>query len=278
MKPYQYLCLFFYIFLTGCANSLFYFPNRVDYEPYYKQPVAHEDVWISQKSSKLHAWFLKAQGEPKATVIFLHGNAQNLTAHVLAVDWLPAAGFNVLIVDYRGYGLSPGKPTRQGVLDDALSAWQYARTRADVNPDKMILMGQSLGAANALVLAGKVHLPGLRAVLADSAFSSYGRIAREKMREVSFLGYLLWPFSPLLVSDELSPEDYIADIAPTPLLLIHGEEDKVVPFSHGLILQKKAKMPVEFLALPHTGHTESLSTRRAEVMPKIVDFFNRALP
>jgi pimeloyl-ACP methyl ester carboxylesterase len=186
-----------FVALTGCANSLFYYPDRVDYEARLPVPIPHEDVWIdSTDEVRLHGWFLKAQGEVKATVVYLHGNAQNLTAHAGYVDWLPAAGFNVLIVDYRGYGLSTGQPSRAGVLADAKASWFYALSRKDVDPEKMILFGQSLGGANALALAGRERLPGLRAVVADSAFSAYGRIGREKILQIPVLGYVLWPFSP----------------------------------------------------------------------------------
>lgn len=271
-----WLVLLLSLWLGGCANGLFYYPDRKDYEAQARYVIPHEDVRIvSRDGTRLHGWFLKAQGEARGTVVFLHGNAQNLTAHVLYVDWLPAAGYNVLIADYRGYGLSMGTPSRRGVYEDARAMWDYARRRPDVDPQRMILFGQSLGGANALALAGRERLPGLRAVVADSAFSSYGRIGREKILQVPVLGYLLWPFSPLIVSPGLSPQP--EGIAPVPLLLIHGDSDSVVPYSHSERLYREAQAPKLLWTLHGGQHTEAFGRFRATAAPRLLAFFDYAL-
>lgn len=262
--------------LAGCANGLFYFPDRNDYEARARYVIPHEDVRIvSKDGTALHGWFLKAQGEAKGTVVFLHGNAQNLTAHVLYVDWLPAAGYNVLIADYRGYGRSAGKPSRRGVYEDAAAMWAYARMRPDVDPQRMVLFGQSLGGANALALAGRERLPGLRAVVADSAFSSYAGIGREKILRVPLLGYLLWPFSPLIVSPGLSPRPEA--IAPVPVLLIHGDRDDIVPASHSERLFARARAPRLLWIIEGAGHTEALARYRTTTVPRLLRFLEYAL-
>jgi fermentation-respiration switch protein FrsA (DUF1100 family) len=266
------------VLLGGCANSLFFYPDRADYETGYGYVIPHENVWIKTTDGlQLHGWFLKAQGEARATVVYLHGNAQNLTSHVLYVNWLPEAGYNVLLVDYRGYGLSPGSPSRKGVYEDARAAWTYARTRPDVDAEKMILFGQSLGGATALALAGREKLPGLRAVVADSAFSSYGGIGREKILQIPLLGYLLWPFSPLIVSGELSPAPVVKNIAPVPLLLIRGDRDAVVPPAHSEHLYKKAGAPKLLWTLPGGQHTEAFGRFRPQAGPRLLKFFDYAL-
>jgi uncharacterized protein len=268
----------FSLLLSGCANSLFYYPDRVDYEPRLMHPIAHEDVWIKRgDGGRLHGWWMPAQGEPRATVVFLHGNAQNLTAHAAYVDWLPAAGYNVLAVDYRGYGLSPGEPSRKGVLADARSAYDFALQQPGATPAKMILFGQSLGGANALTLAGREKLPGLKAVVADSAFSNYGRIAREKMLQIPVLGYLLWPFSPLIVSAGLSPDSTVKNIAPVPLLLLAGDHDEVVPASHSDRLFEKAAEPKLLWTLHNAAHTEAFGRFRVTTAPRLLKFFDYAL-
>lgn len=266
------------LMVSGCANNLFYFPNRVNYEPYLRTPVPHEDVWLdSTDGLRLHAWFLPAQGQAKATVVYLHGNAQNLTAHAAYVDWLPAAGYNVMVVDYRGYGLSSGQPSRRGVLEDARAAYFHVLARKDVDPEKIILFGQSLGGANALALAGRERLPGLKAVVADSAFSNYGSIGREKLLQIPLAGYLLWPFSPLIVSSGLSPDKTVAQIAPVPLLLIHGDQDEVVPASHSERLYNKAEIPKLLWTVHGARHTEALGRFREKVAPRLLRFFDYAL-
>lgn len=262
--------------LGGCANSLFYFPDRKDYEAQVGYQIPHEDVWINTTDGlRLHGWFLKAQGEAKGTVVFLHGNAQNLTSHVLYVSWLPKEHYNVLIADYRGYGMSFGSPSRRGVYEDARAMWNYVRTRSDVDPQKLVLFGQSLGGANALALAGREPLPGLRAVIADSAFSSYGRIGREKILQIPVLGYLLWPFSPLIVSPGLSPRP--GHIAPVPLLIIHGDRDSVVPYSHSQRLYADAMAPKFFWTLEGGQHAEAFARYAPVAVPRLLKFLDFAL-
>lgn len=265
-------------FLTGCVNGLFYFPDQVDYSPRLINPIPHEEVWINRPDGgRLHAWFLPAQQPVKGSVLFLHGNAQNLTAHAAYVDWLPAAGYHVLAIDYRGYGLSPGKPNRAGLLADARAAYFYLRGRADVNPNALIIYGQSLGGANALALAGRESLSGLKAVIADSAFSHYGRIVREKMLQIPVLGWLLWPFSPLMVSPGLNPDKTVADIAPVPLLLIHGDQDVIVPSSHSQRLYRLAQEPKTLWLIKGAGHTEALGRFRQQTLPALTAFLDEVL-
>ena len=141
----------------------------------------------------------------------------------------------------------------------------------------MVLFGQSLGGANAISLAGREPLPGLRAVIADSAFGSYGRIGREKILRIPALGYLLWPFSPLIVSGGLSPEPVVENIAPVPLLFIHGEQDDVVPPSHSARLFERAGAPKWLWMLEGGGHTDAFTRYRAQAVPRVLAFLDYAL-
>ena len=93
-------------------------------------------MWLTAPDgSKLHAWFLPAQGRAKGTVLHLHGNAANVSNHLPLVAWLPPRGFNVLTLDYRGFGRSQGTPSLDGVVDDAAAALEYLRTRTGVDAD-----------------------------------------------------------------------------------------------------------------------------------------------
>ncbi len=265
--------------MSGCADRLFYVPDRINYAAQFGRPIPHEEVTIlSRDGTRLDGWFLKAQGPARGTVVQLHGNAQNLTSHVHNVDWLPAAGYNVLAFDYRGYGRSEGSADRRGVYEDALAAYDYARTRPDVDPRRMILFGQSLGGANAVALAGREKLPGLRAVVAESAFSDYHRIAMEKLEQMPlFIGYALMPFLPLMVSDELSPEPVVGRIAPVPLLLITGDADLTVPARNSRILFDAAGPPKLLWVLPGGGHTQAFNRFLEQYRDRLLGFFDYAL-
>ena len=79
--------------------------------------LAYQDVYLPTPDGvRLHGWYLPAQGEARGTLLFLHGNAENISTHIASVYWLPAQHYNVLLIDYRGYGESTGTPTLPGLV------------------------------------------------------------------------------------------------------------------------------------------------------------------
>lgn len=143
--PWRWLALLLSLAVSGCT-SVFLQPNRVDYFPERPLGTPSEDVWITaDDGSRLHALYLPAPGTAHATLLFLHGNAENLSSHIHAVRWLPAHGYNVLALDYRGFGRSEGKSGIDAVHEDAAAvlAWWVARGPGRKAP--LIVYGQSLG-------------------------------------------------------------------------------------------------------------------------------------
>ncbi len=137
--------------LAGCVERMFFYPDAVKYTTPSQIGVRVEDVHVvSSDGSRLHGWFMPAVGQAKATVLHLHGNAANISNHLPLVAWLPARGYNVLMIDYRGFGRSAGKPSLDGIVDDAAAALAYLRTRPDVDATRLIVFGQSIGGATAL--------------------------------------------------------------------------------------------------------------------------------
>jgi len=207
----------------------------------------------------LSAWFLPVpDGKPRGTILFLHGNAENISTHLGSVFWLPSRGYQVLLLDYRGYGKSGGTPSVAGMQLDIDAALAALLARTDVDPARIVLLGQSLGGALALYYAA--HGPQrehLRAVVADSAFSSYRAIAREKLAAAWLTWPLQWPLS-FTVDDEYSPIRSMARIAPLPLLLIHGEADTIVPPHHSQRLFDAAQWPRDLWLVPAVGHISAL--------------------
>jgi pimeloyl-ACP methyl ester carboxylesterase len=140
--------------VSGCT-SLFLYPDRVRYYPDRDLETPVEDVWITAADeSRLHALHLPAKGAPRGVVLFLHGNAENLSSHVHAVRWLPAQGYGVLALDYRGYGRSEGRARIGSVHEDAQSALDWLAQHVADPPVPLIVYGQSLGAAVAAVVPG----------------------------------------------------------------------------------------------------------------------------
>lgn len=242
--------------LAGCT-SVFLYPDHRQYFPDRGLATPAEDVWIpAPDGSRLHALYLPTQGRARAAILFLHGNAENVSSHVYAVNWLPAQGYSVLAPDYRGYGRSEGKADVDAVHEDAhvALAWLAAREPSS----RLVVYGQSLGGSVALRLAADApQRERIAAVVAESAFSSYRGIAREKLAQAWLTWPLQWPLS-YLVSDRYSAIDEIERISPIPLLLIHGQRDPVVDAGHSEELYAAAKEPKGLWRIPEGRHIDAL--------------------
>lgn len=236
-------------FLTSCAQNAFYYPDNVDYGSPMQQGLTYQSLeFTSKDGTTLHGWFVPAKGlqNPKdalGTVVHFHGNAQNLSAHWHGVKWLPEQGFNVFLFDYRGYGKSAGKPSQQGLFDDGNAALDYVRQRADVDANKLLIFGQSLGGTNAIAVVGAGNRAGVKAVAIESTFSAYSDIANDK---ISGAGILL--------RDTYSANRYVDKIAPIPLLLLHGTHDSVIPHSHSQTLYDLAQEPKRLIIIKGGQH------------------------
>lgn len=247
--------------LLGCSG-VFFQPYRGHVQTPKNLGLAYEDVnFQAGDGTPLHAWFLPAEGKVQGTILFLHGNAENISTHIMSVRWLPAKGFNVFLLDYRGYGASGGVATLPGVQDDMDAALRHLLARNDVDPDRVVVLGQSLGGAIAIYnVAHSPYRRHIRALAVESAFASYREIAREKLAAF----WLTWPLQyPLswTVSDAYSPADAVADISPIPLLIIHGDQDPIVPLKHGQRLYELAREPKQLWLVPRGGHIQAFQSQ-----------------
>jgi fermentation-respiration switch protein FrsA (DUF1100 family) len=262
------------VFLTGCVQSMFYYPDRTRYETPEALGLHYETVrFASADGTRLSGWFIPATGrqqnpkDAKGTVVHFHGNAQNMSSHWRFVAWLPKQDFNVFVFDYRGYGESEGTPEPKGVFDDSNAALDYVRTRADIDPGRLLVFGQSLGGTNAVAAVGSGNRAGVKAAAIESTFYSYSAIASEKL-----------PGAGLLVSDDYAASKYIAAISPIPLLLIHGTADAVIPHSHSRRLLEAARDPKRLVEVAGAGHLEPMAERFGSTYQRaLVEFFDDAL-
>lgn len=242
--------------LSGCARLIF-FPDQIERITPDRIGIDYNDVWLQTSDGvRLHAWHLRAEEPAHGTVLFFHGNAQNNSAHLAAVYWLPAEGFHVFMLDPRGFGHSEGRPTLDGVHIDAAEALRHI---ADTACNEIIVFGQSLGGAMAVYTVAGTELGHcLRGVVTEGVYAGYRRIAREKLGEL----WLTWPLQyPLswLFSDRYSPEPRIGDISPLPLLLMHGDADAIIPPHHGERLYEAAQDPRELWLVPGADHIQALA-------------------
>ena len=262
--------------LKGCVAGQFFYPDR--HQHVWEDPgLPYENVYFhSADGTKLHGWFVPARGQAKGTVVHMHGNAQNLTAHYGFVYWLPEEGYNVFAFDYRGYGESDGSPTIPGVTADARAAIEYVRGRNDVDGEKILVFGQSIGASLAATVVGKYEPKGVRGVALDSPFASYAQIVGEKMRDTILLFPLSF-LSPLLVDDECSPHRYVGRIAPRNVLFLHGSDDRIISHAHSEKLHRLAGEPKQLHIADGAGHIQALDMRADTYRPLLLKFFAESL-
>lgn len=260
------------LLLAGC-QSLYFFPSEEHYWDPADAGLEYEDRWFAADDGvELHGWFLPAQTEDvRGTVLFFHGNAQNVSTHVGSVWWLPRHGFHVFLFDYRGYGKSQGRPSFEGVHRDAEAAFQAVTEESTVDPERLVVFGQSLGGAIALTSSAERDAdPPLAGVAVEAPFDSYRQIARETAHGF----WLTWPFQyPIswLISDTYAPRDRVDRIAPVPLLLISGDRDTQIRPIHTERLKARAQPPVHRWVIEGAGHNQAMAN--PEVRYRLLETF-----
>jgi alpha-beta hydrolase superfamily lysophospholipase len=253
------LLLAFIVALTGIngCSSIFFFPQKSHLQTPDQLGLEYEDIFFTSADNlTIHGWWLNTKTPVKGTVYFLHGNAENISTHIHNVAWLPEYGYQVFLLDYRGFGLSQGKPSLPGALEDIRNGLQFILAQDATREKPLYLLGQSLGASMAIYFAAtdpqaRQHLS---AVISDAAFARYSEMARH----VTGQSWLTWPLQyPVSWSmiRGYDAVDYVANISPLPLLLIHSEDDRIVPYANNGKLLQAALPPKTFYKTrgPHTA-------------------------
>jgi pimeloyl-ACP methyl ester carboxylesterase len=251
------------LMLGGCTG-LFFQPMNHHVRTPADIGLKHEDVELRASDGvALLAGCRPATAPARATVLFLHGNAENISTHIAAVSWMPAAGFDVLLLDYRGYGRSSGVPTVEGAMRDIDAATRHLLGRVGIRRDRMVLFGQSLGGSLAAWYAARGprrHV--FSGVVVDSAFSSYREIARDALDTVWWTRWAKWPAS-YTIDDSFSPVSVVGEIAPVPVLFMAGGRDRIVPPAHSKRLFAAANAPKAHWLFPEAGHIGALTDPQA---------------
>jgi fermentation-respiration switch protein FrsA (DUF1100 family) len=217
---------------------------------------------VTTDGVRLHAWYLPAQGERRGSVLYLHGNAENISTHIAAVRWLPAAGYSVLLFDYRGYGRSQGTPTLAGVHLDSDAALHRLLHMPKAAGAPIIVFGQSIGGAIAISMLRRSSAAcAVDELVVEGAPSGYRAIAREKLAST----WLTWPLQvPLswIINDDFKPVHDIAQLGTMRKLLIGSTGDKVVPINHARALFTAASDPKTLWEVPDLPHTSTFALPR----------------
>lgn len=274
------LALGFFFWSTGCMERLFYYPQRGD-TPLSQAPPGAEAVdFTSADGTRLHGWFIPARGaataeqrREHATILHVHGNAGNIVSHVYFSEHLPPSGYNVFIFDFRGYGQSEGSATRrEDLIADTHAALDHILARDDVDPERIGLYGQSLGAAIALnVMADRAEI---RASVFESAFASWRDAAATALGGERPIFLAAWT-AAVCIRDHARPIDAIARID-RPMLLLHGSGDGIVPAVHSRRLAAAAPRHARLVILEGGGHN-TLRDSHPEIDAQVVSFYREHL-
>ena len=220
-------------------------------------------------------WFPARAPLSKGVIVQFHGNGENMTSHYHFVYWLALEGYDVFVLDYRGYGASGGKKSLSGAVEDGVAALRVARGRAGGARERLVVLGQSLGGAVALASLDRDGGEGVRGVVLDSTFASYRGVAQDKLATWWLTWPLQWPLSRLLISDRWAPRRLIARRRPVPLLVLHSLGDPIVPYAQGRALFDAAPGPKEFWKLDSSGHTEAFFSLGARYRRPLLEWLER---
>ena len=249
------------LLLQGCSGLLFY--------PEQGQPLTptaagleYRDIQLrAADGTQLHGWWLPAKaGVPvKGTVLHLHGNGGNLAWHLGGSVWLPEQGYQVLMLDYRGYGLSEGEPNLPAVYDDIDAAFSWLQQSPETQGKPLVLLGQSLGGAMAVHYLAQhpQQRSRLQALVLDGTPANYRDVARNVLGNA----WLTWPLQvPLswMVPEADSAQYAMPQLEGLPILIFQSIDDQVVPLANGISLYKLAPPP-RVLQLTRGAHVETFS-------------------
>jgi len=237
-----YLGLSAMLFLT--QSRVLYQPSRgYDYNP-ADYGLEYEAVSLATPDGvALVAWFVPAEGAER-TVLFCHGNAGNISHRLDTLKMFHELGLNCLIVDYRGYGQSTGKPTEIGTKIDILAGFQWLIEEKGMRPEEIILFGRSLGGSVAAMISKDVHPA---ALVLESTFTSFDDVGAH---------YYPWLPVRLFSRFEYNTLEAVKEVT-CPVLVIHSPDDEIIPYKFGQQIFAAANEPKQFADLKGT-HNEGI--------------------
>ena len=255
--------------LLRCSHvvdrSFIYFPSREIEATPGDVGLDFEDVRFQASDGVvLHGWFVAGGGD--ATLVWFHGNGGNIGHRVGNIrELVERLQISIFIFDYRGYGRSEGSTYEEGTYLDAESAITYVRSRGDVDPEKTIYFGRSLGCAVAAEMAIK-YPP--RALICESGFTSVRAMTKS-----------VYPFLPGLQLLVTTKYDTLSKIAwvDVPVMVLHGDRDEIVPFSMSRELFDAAKGPKRFYTIEGAGHNDTYYVGGPAYFEALREFVNEVI-
>jgi hypothetical protein len=256
---YLGLALYLYVFQA----RYLYFPELAVNTTPADIGLPFEDVRLdTPDGEKLAGWFIPAPAA-RGTLLYLHGNGGNIGHRLDPIAVFHRLGLNILIIDYRGYGASSGKPDEAGTYQDAQAAWHYLTRQKRLAPERIVVVGESLGGAIAAWLAAR-HKPA-------------GLILYASFTSVPEMAQALYPMFPAawLTRYRYDTRAALARVN-SPVLILHSPEDEIIPFSHAQALLNAAHEPKRLVEL-RGGHNDSLLISQKTYAQEIGAFLEKTL-
>lgn len=224
---------------------LLFFPSKHPEGNWQPTGLTFEDAWFTaDDGTKLHGWYCPVD-KPKSVILYTHGNGGNITHRIDHLRKLQSdLKSTTLIFDYRGYGRSEGTPTVAGILKDARAARKYLADKANVKESQIVLLGESLGGAVAVTLAGE---DGARGLVLENTFSSLKDVATHHYPKLAWM-------VPAGKLDSLAMIKKYSG----PLLQCHGDTDRTIPYALGQKLNEAATGRKTWVKLPGHDHNDPL--------------------
>ncbi len=224
--------------------KLIFFPEKLPANYVFDLADSEEEVLMTTVDGKKISGLLNRTHLPEArgVILYLHGNAGSLRSWKDVAPTFTNLGFDILIIDYRGFGKSTGSPTEKGLYEDAHTAWRFLLTRG-YQPGNIVLYGRSVGTGVASELATQVNA---RAMILESPFTSMVAVAKA-----------LYPFLlPGLILRFRFETDKRIDRIKMPVLIIHGDRDEIIPVDHSHKLHAQFKERSKLVIVAQAGHND----------------------
>jgi uncharacterized protein len=250
------------LLMWALQRRLIYLPTQVTPAVEAVLAGAEEVTFTTADDLELAGWFVPADGERRDTAVLVtNGNGGNRALRGPLASRLADEGFDVLLFDYRGYGGNPGSPSEEGLHADAVAAYRYLGDRPEVDPARVILLGESLGAAVAVGLAADDAVPPPAGLVLRSPFTSLVDVARHH-----------YPFLPVrwLLWDRYPSEERIGALE-VPLVVVAGDADAIVPVEQSERLHELASEPKWLVTVPGADHNDPELGHGDELVRAVVE-------